>query len=99
MWHSINARPATCVSLALENLLSETPDIVVSGSNHGENLGLVTYYSGTVGAAREAAFKGIPSIAVSVQAGSLNGLRSGGGVHRTPGGKVFEREIPPPDLH
>ncbi len=70
VWHSITARPATCVSLALENLLSDTPDIVVSGSNHGENLGLVTYYSGTVGAAREAAFKGIPSIAVSVQDGS-----------------------------
>ena len=70
VWHSITARPATCVSLALENLLSDTPDIVVSGSNHGANLGLVTYYSGAVGAAREAAFRGIPSIAVSVQAGS-----------------------------
>ena len=70
VWHSITALPATCVSLALENLLSDTPDIVVSGSNHGANLGLVTYYSGTVGAAREAAFKGIPSIAVSLQAGS-----------------------------
>ena len=70
VWHSITARPATCVSLALENLPSDTPDIVVSGSNHGANLGLVTYYSGAVGAAREAAFRGIPSIAVSVQAGS-----------------------------
>ena len=70
VWHSITARPATCVSLALENLLSDTPDIMVSGSNHGANLGLVTYYSGTVGAAREAAFRGIPAIAVSVQAGS-----------------------------
>ena len=70
VWHSITARPATCVSLALENLLSDTPDIVVSGSNHGANPGLVTYYSGTVGAAREAAFRGIPSIAVSVQTGS-----------------------------
>lgn len=70
VWHSITARPATCVSLALENLLSDRPDIVVSGSNQGANLGLVTYYSGTVGAAREAAFKGIPSIAVSVQDGS-----------------------------
>jgi len=70
IWHSITARPATCVSLALENLLSDTPDIVVSGSNNGANLGLVTYYSGTVGAAREAAFRGIPSIAVSVQAGA-----------------------------
>ncbi len=70
VWHSITARPATCVSLALENLLSDTPDLVVSGSNNGANLGLVTYYSGTVGAAREAAFRGIPSIAVSVQAGA-----------------------------
>ncbi|MDA2924752.1 5'/3'-nucleotidase SurE [Acidobacteria bacterium AH-259-L09] len=70
VWHAITARPATCVSLALESLLSETPDIVVSGGNYGVNLGLVTYYSGTVGAAREAAFKGIPSIAVSIQAGS-----------------------------
>ena len=70
VWHSITARPATCVSLALENLLSDTPDIVVSGSNHGANLGLVTFYSGTVGAAREAAFRGIPAIAVSVQVGS-----------------------------
>ncbi len=70
VWHSITARPATCLSLALENLLSDRPDIVVSGSNHGANLGLVTYYSGTVGAAREAAFRGIPSIAVSVQTGS-----------------------------
>jgi len=70
VWHSITARPATCVSLALENLLSDRPDIVVSGINQGANLGLVTYYSGTVGAAREAAFRGIPSIAISVQAGS-----------------------------
>lgn len=70
VWYAVAARPATCVSLALESLLSDTPDIVVSGSNYGENLGLVIYYSGTVGAAREAAFRGIPSIAVSVQAGS-----------------------------
>ena len=70
VWHAISARPATCLSLALESLLTDPPDIVVSGSNYGANLGLVTYYSGTVGAAREAAFRGIPSIAVSVQVGS-----------------------------
>ena len=70
VWHAITARPATCVSLALESLLSDRPDIVVSGSNNGDNLGLVSYYSGTVAAAREAAFQGIPSIAVSVQSGS-----------------------------
>ena len=70
VWHAISARPATCLSLALESLLTDPPDIVVSGSNYGANLGLVTYYSGAVGAAREAAFRGIPSIAVSVQVGS-----------------------------
>ncbi len=70
VWHAISARPATCLSLALESLLTDPPDIVVSVSNYGANLGLVTYYSGTVGAAREAAFRGIPSIAVSVQVGS-----------------------------
>ena len=95
VWHSINARPATCVSLALENLLSETPDIVVSGSNHGENLGLVTYYSGTVGAAREAAFKGIPSIAVSVQAGSPIDFEAAAEFTAHLVGKYLKRNSPP----
>ena len=47
VWHAVEARPATCVSLALERLLSGTPDMVVSGSNYGANLGLEIYYSGT----------------------------------------------------
>ncbi len=42
------------------------PDLVVSGINRGENLGIVVYYSGTLGAAREAAMTGIPAIAVSM---------------------------------
>lgn len=62
-WFSITATPATCVRLALESLVKDQPDIVVSGINRGENLGTVTFYSATVGSAREAAMKGIPSIA------------------------------------
>lgn len=68
-WHKIAARPASCVRLALANLMTEKPDIVVSGANYGANLGIVAYLSGTVSAAREAAFDGIPAVAVSVEIG------------------------------
>jgi 5'-nucleotidase len=67
-WFSIDALPATCVRLALEELLPARPDLVVSGINMGENLGTVTFYSATVGAAREAAFLGVPAIAVNLVA-------------------------------
>lgn len=67
-WYAVDARPATCVRLAVESLLSARPDLVVSGINKGENLGAVTFYSATVGAAREAAFLGIPAIAVNLVA-------------------------------
>lgn len=69
-WFAIDALPATCARLALETLLPEKPDLVVSGINRGENLGLVTFYSATVGAAREACFLGIPSMAVHLAAGN-----------------------------
>ncbi len=68
-WFSIDALPATCVRLALEKLLPERPDLVVSGINRGENLGTVTFYSATVAAAREAALLGFPAIAVNLAAG------------------------------
>lgn len=67
-WIAVDALPATCVRLAVERLLPSKPDLVVSGINRGENLGTVTFYSATVGAAREAAFLGIPSIAVNLAA-------------------------------
>jgi 5'-nucleotidase len=68
-WFAIDALPATCLRLALETLLTERPDIVVSGINVGENLGTVTFYSATVAGAREAAFLGIPSLAVHLARG------------------------------
>ncbi|MGA2533977.1 MAG: 5'/3'-nucleotidase SurE [Candidatus Aminicenantales bacterium] len=68
-WFGIDATPASCVRLALESLLPGRPDIVVSGINRGENVGLVTFYSATVAAAREAAFLRIPAIAVNLQGG------------------------------
>ncbi len=65
-WYAVEALPATCVRLGLAALVKEKPDLVVSGINRGANPGLVTYISGTCGAAREAAFSGIPAIAVSL---------------------------------
>ncbi|MEN6413690.1 MAG: 5'/3'-nucleotidase SurE [Veillonellales bacterium] len=62
----VNGTPTDCVKVALEALLEEKPDIVVSGINHGPNLGTDVLYSGTVSAAIEGALHGIPSVAVSL---------------------------------
>ena len=63
---SLQTTPASCVKVAVEALMAQKPDIVISGINRGYNLGMVTYVSGTVGAAREASLKGIPAIAASL---------------------------------
>jgi len=69
-WYSIEAPPASCVRLALESLLPEKPDIVIAGINKGDSTGVVTYYSATVACAREAAFAGLPAIAVHLERGA-----------------------------
>lgn len=58
--------PADCVKLALDALLDSTPDCVLSGINHGANLGNDVLYSGTVSAAMEGLLEGIPSLALSL---------------------------------
>src|SRR5947207_14366132 len=65
--HSIDGTPADCVYLALfePRFLPRRPDVVLSGINHGTNLGTSVFYSGTVAGAREAALRGIPAIAFS----------------------------------
>jgi 5'-nucleotidase len=63
---AIDGTPADCVIVALHKLLPERPDIVVSGINFGANLGENIYYSGTVGAAREAALHHLPALAISL---------------------------------
>jgi 5'-nucleotidase len=63
---SVDGTPTDCVLLAVNGLLPERPDLVVSGINHGPNLGGDVTYSGTVAGAFEGAMLGIPSIAVSL---------------------------------
>ncbi len=57
--------PADCVRVGLVGIDNPRPDWVLSGINHGANLGVDVHYSGTVAAAREAAIHGVPAIALS----------------------------------
>jgi 5'-nucleotidase len=72
---AVDGRPADCVKLAVSNLWPERfgkdsrPDVIISGMNAGANCGINVIYSGTVAAAIEGAFLGIPAIAVSLQLG------------------------------
>lgn len=67
--------PADCVLIGIGNIMKDDkPDLVVSGINHGANLGQDRYYSGTIAAAREASFRGIPAIAVSLVTENLKDL-------------------------
>ncbi len=77
-YHYVNGTPTDCVHLAVTGLLDHLPDIVVSGINHGANMGDDTIYSGTVAAATEGFLLGIPSIAVSL-AGRRDGNFSAAG--------------------
>jgi len=65
-FHYVNGTPTDCVHLAVTGMLDALPDMVVSGINHGANMGDDTIYSGTVAAATEGFLLGIPSIAVSL---------------------------------
>ncbi|MDR1995577.1 5'/3'-nucleotidase SurE [Azonexus sp.] len=65
-FYFVNGTPADCVHLAVAGMLDKLPDIVVSGINHGANMGDDTIYSGTVAAATEGYLLGLPSIAISL---------------------------------
>jgi len=64
-FYFVNGTPSDCVHIALTGVLSERPDLIVSGINQGQNMGDDTLYSGTVAAATEGFLFGIPAIAFS----------------------------------
>jgi 5'-nucleotidase len=78
-WYAVNARPATVTRVAILALLDWRPDVVVSGINRGDNVGASAWVSGTVGAAREGALHGIPSMAVSTNPRSASDYAVAGG--------------------
>ncbi len=65
-FYYVNGTPTDCVHLAVTGWLPSLPDMVISGINHGANMGDDTIYSGTVAAATEGFLLGIPSIAISL---------------------------------
>lgn len=62
----VNGTPTDCVHLAITGLLDRDPDMVFAGINHGANLGDDVIYSGTVAAATEGRFLGLPAVAISL---------------------------------
>jgi 5'-nucleotidase len=64
----VEGTPTDCVHLAITGLLDREPDLVVAGINHGPNLGDDVIYSGTVAAATEGRFLGLPAMAISIDA-------------------------------
>ncbi|MDR0702708.1 MAG: 5'/3'-nucleotidase SurE [Azoarcus sp.] len=65
-FYFVNGTPSDCVHLAVTGMLDELPDMVISGINHGANMGDDTVYSGTVAAATEGYLLGVPSFAISL---------------------------------
>ena len=89
---AVNGTPSDCVHLGVNSFLEEDPELVVSGINHGANLGDDVIYSGTVAAATEGRYMGLPAIAVSL-------CNYDGGHFETAARvvvEVIEKLIPPP---
>ncbi|MDX5444510.1 MAG: 5'/3'-nucleotidase SurE [Zoogloeaceae bacterium] len=75
-FHFVNGTPTDCVHLAVTGMLDHLPDMVVSGINHGANMGDDTIYSGTVAAATEGFLLGVPAIAFSLASKSASDFRA-----------------------
>ncbi len=96
--YAVDGRPADCVKLALRELLDEQPDLVISGINDGANVGINVLYSGTVAAAAEGAFFGVPSIAVSLEHGRELDFERAAGVAYRVIDRVLDRGLAPGQL-
>ena len=91
-WFSVNGTPSDCVNLAVLGFLPERPVLVVSGINHGSNLGDDVTYSGTVSAAMEGTLLSVPSIAISLMEGG--DFRAAGEVARVLALRVLVEGLP-----
>ncbi|MCC5794378.1 MAG: 5'/3'-nucleotidase SurE [Chromatiales bacterium] len=90
----VNGTPTDCVHLAITGLLDHEPDMVIAGINHGANLGDDVLYSGTVAAAVEGRFLGLPAIAISL-AGDHRHFDTAGQAIRTLFTHLAQTPLPP----
>lgn len=91
----VNGTPTDCVHLAITGLLDEEPDMVIAGINHGANLGDDVLYSGTVAAAVEGRFLGLPAIAISLAGQKLSHFDTAGQAIRVLLQKLLTEPLPP----
>lgn len=92
--YAVEGTPADCIKIGIRNILKETPDLVVSGINHGSNTAINIIYSGTVSGAREAAIMDVPSIAISVTSHAVKDFDYAGKVAKLLAKKIDEHGLP-----
>jgi len=92
--YRVGGTPTDCVVLAMQVVLDEKPDLVVSGINHGPNMGEDVHYSGTVAAAFEGTILGVPSIAISALQRSVSDGETNGRFARMVVETALERGLP-----
>ncbi|MDR2624721.1 MAG: 5'/3'-nucleotidase SurE [Zoogloeaceae bacterium] len=97
-FYFVNGTPTDCVHLAVTGMLAQLPDMVISGINHGANMGDDTLYSGTVAAATEGYLLGIPSLAVSVASKEAKHFSTAGKIARQLAERFIRAPIPEPVL-
>lgn len=95
---AVDGTPTDCINLALNAILPERPRLVVSGINHGANLGDDVTYSGTVSAAMEATLLGVPGIAVSLVGTDEFDFTVAASFTRSLAWVVLEHGLPPDTL-
>jgi len=91
---AVDGTPVDCVRIAVVEVVADAPDIVVAGVNLGANMGADVTYSGTVGAALEGALRGLPGVAVSIDAREPGHLDEMTPVLATVLGEVIGRGLP-----
>ncbi len=94
----VDGTPTDCVHLAITGLLDFEPDLVVSGINAGANLGDDVLYSGTVAAAMEGRFLGLPAVAISMVSGQPRHFETAGRVARALVEMLQGHPLPPKTL-
>ena len=92
--HAVEGTPADCVKMGIRNIMGESPDLVISGINHGSNTAINIIYSGTVSAAREAAIMDVPAIAISITSHEAKDFKFAGKVATLIAQKVVEHGLP-----
>lgn len=96
--YSLDGTPTDCVLFAFHGKFTERPDLVVSGINHGPNMGEDVFYSGTVAAAIEGVLQGVPGVAASLVTRKPTDFREAADVVGTLVRQTLERGIEPRTL-